>query len=415
MRKALLFAGLLGLTTLHAPLHAQSSPWAFGPGLIVSDQGNATYFHHLASSGRRNIAVSEDTVAIAWKDNRDGIPRVYVAGKTLDDAAFSRALRVSGESEAYEPTLVALDGRRFALAWEEEGRVHVRVLSAKGFGPTLTLPAQAAMQPSLLHSDNQLLLVVAQAERRFSRIYLHRFAVEGNRLSAQDGCPVEPERAKAAQLYPTLAQQQGMTLVAWEDRRPGHTIIMTSEAKTAGPDEEMGCDFSPPKRISLRPERAQALPYGRGHGVARVALAAFGTDAVMAVWEDKRNFREGYDIYSAKWLPERGFGANLRVQDAFSGVARQWDAAVAGDRAAQLVAAWADEREGHADVMYSWWQDGAWSDDVALSPASGPGEQRHPTVTLDTEGNLHAAWIERETVGGPTRLRYALGKARSAP
>ena len=29
---------------------------------------------------------------------------------------------------------------------------------------------------------------------------------------------------------------------------------------------------------------------------------------------------------------------------------------------------------------------------------------------LDGEGNLHLAWIERATVGGPTRLRYLFGK-----
>ena len=64
-----------------------------------------------------------------------------------------------------------------------------------------------------------------------------------------------------------------------------------------------------------------------------------------------------------------------------------------------------------ADIMLSWRGADGWSDDLAVPGATGGGEQNHPAIQLDKEGNLHIAWLERATIGGPTRLRYMFGKA----
>jgi len=141
-----------------------------------------------------------------------------------------------------------------------------------------------------------------------------------------------------------------------------------------------------------------------------VSMGAYGGEQILAAWADKRDFREGYDIYAAKYQGVKGGGANERVQDAFGGVARQWHPSVAGYADGSLVVAWDDDRDGDANVMLSWREEETWSEDVALPGADGPGEQANPTITFDAEGNLHAAWVERDTVGGPTRLRYAFGR-----
>ena len=60
--------------------------------------------------------------------------------------------------------------------------------------------------------------------------------------------------------------------------------------------------------------------------------------------------------------------------------------------------------------MLSWYEDGGWSDDWPLPGASGSGVQSNPTVTLDREGNLHVAWVERDDVDGATRLKYGFGR-----
>lgn len=410
-RTGLLVAALLALSLGATP--SRADPWVFSPPVEVTDAAGERIFHHLESAGRRNVAVSAGVVAVAWEDDRNGTPRVYLARKGLDDAGFGESLRVSGEGEAYEPSLVALGEGRFALAWEEDGRVHARVIDAGRLGPVFRVANDDSVQASLAVHDGDLLLAAAEREARFSRIVLHRLGI-GADLSLQErrACPVEAAAPKDEQLYPSLAVQAGRLVVAWEDRRPGHTIIMATASPVESP-----CRFSPVQRISQRDGdgTGRNMPYGKGHGVARVALAAFGTESVFAAWADKRNFREGYDIWGAPWQPATGFGANERVQDDFGGVAQQWHASVTGHPDGTLVVAWDDERDGSPSVVMSWREDGVWSDDVVLPGAGGPGEQANPSIVLDAGGNLHAAWVERTETGGPTRLRYAFGQAQDGP
>jgi hypothetical protein len=105
------------------------------------------------------------------------------------------------------------------------------------------------------------------------------------------------------------------------------------------------------------------------------------------------------------------FGLNTPVQDSFGSVAQQWHATLAGNPSGRLVVGWDDDRDGDANIMLSWLEGDGWSDDIAVPGAAGTGDQNHPTISLDREGNLYLAWIERTTVDGPTRLRYLFGRA----
>ena len=75
-----------------------------------------------------------------------------------------------------------------------------------------------------------------------------------------------------------------------------------------------------------------------------------------------------------------------------------------------LIVVWSDERENNSDIFYSYFEQGEWSDDLAIPGASGIGEQTHPSIIFDVDGNIHIAWIVRKEVGGNTRLRYILGR-----
>ena len=395
------------------PAVALANPWSFDDPIDVTTATGERVFHHLESAGRRNIAVGGDAIAIAWEDDRDGTPRIYLARKAIDAGTFADELRVSGEGEAFEPSLVALGPDRFAVAWEEDGRVHARVVEAGRQGPLFAVDHEDAVQASLAASDGRLLLLAAERDDRFARIVLHELRVGDDLgLSPASRCPVDIVAPVDEQLYPAAVVQAGRLLVSWEDRRPGHTIIMAATSSL-----DAVCRFSAAERISWRDRKGgdgsgpmRSMPYGKGHGVSRVALAAYGEASVFAVWADKRNFREGYDIWGAPWSVSGGFGENERVQDDFGGVAQQWHPSVAGHPDGTVVVAWDDERDGNPSVVMSWREDGAWSDDIVLPGAGGPGDQAHPSIVLDAAGNLHAAWVEREETGGPTRLRYAFGR-----
>ena len=73
------------------------------------------------------------------------------------------------------------------------------------------------------------------------------------------------------------------------------------------------------------------------------------------------------------------------------------------------MAAWDDNRDGDANVMMSWRDASAWSEDVVVPGAAGAGEQEQPSIALDSQGNLHVVWVERATRDGPARLFYCKG------
>ena len=396
----------IGLLFAVAPLCAQPLPWEFGEPIAVTSTIGEKTFHHLESSGRHNIAISGDTVAVAWEDDRDGTPRIYLARKGRNNPDFSSEVAISGRGEAFEPSLVALNNHRFALAWEEDARIHLRLVTPTELGPVITLDVAEATQPSLARHDQELLLVFSRRDGRYSRIWMQRIDIDGLALHPKQDCAVDAAPARDEQLYPAIVSLADRIIVAWEDRRPGHTIIMASQQNDQKP-----CSFLLPQRISEALIDRSAT-YGKGHGVARVALAQYGTGQVLAAWADKRDFREGYDIYSAHYQPgnKQLFGPNIKVQDSFGDVAQQWHTTVAGDHSGRLVVAWDDNRDGDANIMLSWLEGDSWSDDFAVPGASGTGEQSHPTIRLDRDGNLHLAWIERTTIDGPTQVRYLFGK-----
>lgn len=401
-------SGLCLLLMVSLPVQAQ--PWQFEKPITVAGNPNGKTFHHLESSGRRNIAVSANTIAIAWEDDRNGVPGIYLARKKINDKTFTDEVKISNEGEAYEPSLIALDNNRFAVAWEAGARIHLRLVTPDGLGPVVVPVKHESMQVSLARHKQQVLLVYSQRDERYGRIVMQSMKVDGQTLRAGSTCPVDAKPVQDDQLYPAVTVVGERAIVAWEDRRPGHTIIMAAQYELNEP-----CRFTPPQRVS-EGGSGQDAGFGKGHGVSRVALAKYGTDRVLAAWADKRDFREGYDIYAADYRHERQpgkqslFGANSRVQDSFGGVAQQWHATVAGDASGRLVVAWDDNRDGNADIFLSWKEDGGWSDDMAVPGAHGDGEQVHPSIVLDEEGNLHMAWVERQETGGATQLHYLLGR-----
>lgn len=396
MKSAWLLLAVLFWSTFCA-----ASEWVFSSPLQVTANSDQRVFHHLESAGRRNIAVSGDTVAITWEDDRDGTPRVYMAVKKLSAPDFSADMKVSGNGEAYEPSVIGLTGEQFLVAWEEDEQVMARITGPQGSGPAIRLSNTAGGQPSLSRYGDEVIIAWSEREGRFGHIRIAQLGIENSRqLNITSSCADDVKAVEDEQLYPAVADVAGEVVVAWEDRRFGHTVIMAAQGKP--------CNFSAAQRISEKIEQ-RSVTYGKGHGVSRVALAAYGTNALLAVWADKRDFREGYDIYAASYQAGKGFSANMRVQDDFGGVARQWHPTVTGSNDGRLLVAWTDEREGNSDIMMSAYSDEEWDEDMPLSGASGPAEQAHPSIILDKDGRLHIAWVERDSRDAPTRLKYMVG------
>jgi len=380
---------------------AMSAPWEFQQPRVVSER-SAGVFHHIDPAGRSALAVSGDVVAIVWEDNRDGRPRVYVAFRKQDAKGFV-SQRLSGEGEAYEPVVTAMEGGEFIFGWEENGILRVRRGTMQRLGSASTLDAKDAGQLALAYRKPFVHAAWSERIGRHARIRYTRIN------------PAEPENTAEIvsaspsllgdQLYPSVAVLPNHVWVAWEDRSEGHTRILAARSTN-------GQSFEPFVQVNpLRRGRRQ-VDFGKGPGATRVVLAAMTGDRVAAVWLDKRDFQGGYDVFAALTDASGGrFGPHERVQDDFGANIGQWHAGISHLPRGRLVAWWDDDRDGSSDIQISWRDGNRWSANLAVPGANGTGQETSPVAAVDEQGNLHLAWVERLVPDGPTRLLYLLGNA----
>lgn len=399
--------GWLALTLLGMALPSAAAPWEFGAPLNVAGAPRPGVFHHLDAGSRQHLSISGDTVALTWEDNRSGSAQVYVALKPVKASRFGPPQRLSTGTSASEPVIVTLGGERFLVAWEQDGAVWARTVATTGLGAPRKL-ADNATHVSL-GTDDTRRLYAAWSDRRhaFAHIRVARLVLDGaGGVRAEASRPVETETPVADQLYPSIALTAQGGLVAWEDRRHGHTMLLYSAFS--------GDSLFTAPRILNEQARMQTI-YGKGMGVARVGLNRYGQDSVAAVWLDKRDFLSGYDVYAA--MSQAGgesFGPNQKVQDDFGNNIAQWHATIAGNHSGDLAVAWDDDRDETSDIWMSWRSASGWSENYAIPVASGPGQQVSPVLAFDDRGALHLAWLEREFPEAPTRLRYTLGRRAGA-
>ncbi|HRH81294.1 MAG TPA: hypothetical protein PLW81_09635 [Thiobacillaceae bacterium] len=392
-------AGLAGLLLgLAAP--AAQAQWQFGPAVDVAVGG---VFHHLDASGRRALAVSGRRLGLVWEDNRSGAPRCYLALGRTDGPAFREY--PFGRGECFEPAVAGLGDGRFALIWEDETGVNAAVAGISGIGQALRLAPAGGHGSLAWHPRLGLAAAWSATEGPWRRVWRQALTVEeGRPVASGPARPADPWPAADHQAWPVLdASGAGLTL-AWEDRRPGHTVIFYSHSGD-------GRVWTLPARLSRNPTGRVNDQLGRGTGAMRPALAGFGEGRLAAVWLDKRDFLSGYDVYAA--LSDTGgltYGPDGKAQDSFGDAIAQWHAAVAGNARGDLAIAWDDDRDGTADIWVTRLKaDGRYADNVTPEPASGAGAQTDPVIALDEQGRLHLAWIERDGEG-QSRLRYATGQ-----
>jgi hypothetical protein len=387
-----------------------AASWDFSPPVDVSRVHGQDIFHHLGSAGRNAIAVTRSgSVAVVWEDNRDGMVRCYLGQRHGEDTNFEDRL-ISGEDACYEPAVTAMSDGRVVVAWEEGGSVWARVVAGADVGRPVSVGSQIASQVAITPvSDNELGAVWSQREGSYTRIRMAKIAAE-NRvgLRVMHSHAVEKGALEGDQAYPDIVcLEDDRLIVAWEDRRKGHTTILASEGETS-------LRFSEPRQINESFWGGRALGFGRGTGAMRVSLASSDGKQAIAVWADKRDFRSGYDVYAAvREDDSSGFGVNEKVQDGFADMVAQWHPEVAAGSSGMhfpMISAWTDDREGTPDIWLSWRTEGRWSEDMEVPGASGPGVQVEPAIAVDSTGALHLAWVEKDHAGGPSRIRYVSGR-----
>jgi hypothetical protein len=384
--RALLLAAALAL-----PVQAQ---WTFEPPLTVDGEPRTGVFHQLDGASRQHVAVDEHYVAVVWSDNSDGSYQARAAFRRAHGGAGFGAAQVLSGGEAYHPVVAAVGSGPFLFAWEQDERVWMRSGGPEGLGPPVQVDEAEATQPALA-ADPVHGIVAAWARREDGILRVVSAPVrvdESGVVSLAAAAPVDAEPARRDQLYPAVAVTPPGVVVAWEDRRDGHTRLHTVFRPHDGAFGEL-------RDLNDRPRGPRTVEYGAGSGVTRVALSARG-ERVAAVWMDKRDYRSGYDVFAA--LSEDGgqqFGGNETVQDMFGANIPQWRPAIALGPDGLLLAVWDDARDDTPDLWMSWREGDEWSDDQAVAPAYGPGAHTSPAAAFGPDGRVHVVWTTRTTEG----------------
>lgn len=363
-------------------------------------------YHHLDASGRQSLALAGNQVALVWEDSRGGVPRCYLGLQAAAENGF-REYPI-GQGECFDPAVTTLDEARFLLAWEDETGINAALADSAGPGASINLGA-GAHAGIATHPTLGAQIAWNAPAGRWQRLWRASLRVEDGRLHADKAQAADAVAPADDQTFPALVANERGFLLAWEDRRHGHTVIYTSQSGN-------GRDWSAPLRVSGNPTGKAQNDLGRGTGAMRPAVASFG-NRFAAAWLDKRDFLSGYDVYAA--LSEgAGFARDRKAQDSFGDAIAQWHVAAAGNRRGDLVIAWDDERDGSSDIWLTRLTPGGYSDDFTFPETSGPARQTDPAIALDESGNLHLAWIERAAdggSGGPTRLRYMVAPLPASP
>ena len=384
-----------------------SDRWIFDSRITVTGPPVDDVYHHLDGSGRKHIAVTGESVAVIWEDNRNQTPQIYVTLKSLTQETFPTALPVSSGSEAYEPTIDAISGNRFVLAFEQDASVFARILTAEGLAEPTRLSRATASHVSIVSFDDHIFASWREQDNFMWYLKVAALRVDNaNRLIVDSLQSVESGGLKTPVLFPAITANSAGVCVAWEDRRAGHTRLLVSHA------EDAGKAFTEPQ--SLNEFFSNRNQYDRGSGVTRVSLASFAQDEILAAWMDKRRGGKGYGIFAALGADGgESFGPNEKVHGEEGDTQPHHNPATTGNQTGDFAVAWDDFRRGDSDIWISAYNpDLEWSQDYAPPVASGSVEQSHPSIALDAQHNLHLLWIERSQLDGPSRLWYSLGRTR---
>jgi len=371
----------------------------FSAPIDVSPQLGPQTFYHLDATGRRNIAVNNDTVAVVWEDNHAGRPDAYIALKQFDEKTFLSPRRINVGAEAFAPS-VAAAGSGFLVGWSETDSVLARYVDAQGVGKPVRLTTRSADQIAIALLDNRTAMAVwVETLSSGTCIHAARLALTQDSITAGRSFPVTDCRSQRFQAQPTLVAGPKGILVVWQDRSSGTNRIYGSLSKDAQ-------HFSPPVQINETIQKSAS--YGSGSSAINPVVAQ-SADRYWVLWLDKRADRAGYKIYGAQSTDGLAWSSNVPVQDSFGDETPQWSVSVTLSSEGEALAAWSDAREGNGqDVYYAFFRDGAWSDNNLVEHAAASRDQDSPALGSDAAGRIHLIW-RHQSDEGTSRIKYAVG------
>ena len=361
--------------------------------ITVTHTEDKAVFIQLASSGRKNIAASNNQVGVVWEQIRNGKATVFAAFKRAGEPGFNTPTPLS-KGDAYSP-VIAYCGDLFYLSWIEEGSIKVMLADNGQPGDMLPLAESANVNElSISCGANSALIAYSAANNNKSVVYATQVKPNKGRLEAENSVPVAPVESFRFQTNPGIALNKGRIVVTWHDRSSGTNLLYATSGKTLQ---------SLSDTVQINELIKKSHEWGSGSSAVSNVLSNGPKDRLVVVWLDKRASRSGYKVYSA--FSHNGgltWGDNYKVSDEWGDIVPAWTPAIAYDGNKQLSVLWMDKREEDNTLWMSHLAGLSWSQDKDFQ--SGDTEPHSPAIAYSPDGRFHAAWIQKGANG--TQLVY---------
>ncbi len=351
--------------------------------LLFGTQVNLS--HNAGFSGSPSVAVSGNSVFVAWHDGTSGNFEIFLARSTDGGKTFGSPVNLSNNAgESFDPS-VAISGDSIVVAWDDAtpGNFEIFLAHSADGGATFGSPvnlsnnARNSFAPSVAVSENSVVVAWNDETPGNQEIFLARSTNGGKTFNF----PVNLSNNAGTSFDPSVAVSGNSVVVAWNDETPGNQEIFLARSTNGGKtfnfpinlSNNAGRSFTPsvvvsgdsvivawndetPGNFEIFLVRSadgagtftHPVNFSNNAGTSLNPLLAISEDGVVVAWDNERpgNHREIFLARSADGGATFGPPVNLSQNNA--GASFGPSVAVSGN---SVVVAWNDETSGNFEIF----------------------------------------------------------------
>ncbi len=340
--------------------------------LLFGTQVNLS--HNAGFSGSPSVAVSGNSVFVAWHDNTPGNWEIFLARSTDGGATFSPPVNLSNNAGSSFNPSVAASGNTVAVAWTDDTPGNREIFLARSvdggatFGSPVNLSNNAgdSLTPSVAASGDNVFVAWTDGMSWSGALLLAR-SVDGG---ATFGPPVNLRSGLIENdLRPEVAISGNTVVVAWFDVSVGWDIFLARST-------DRGETFGPSVHLS------------RSAGFSSTPSVAVSRGSVVVAWGI---FTLGdREIFLARSADGgRTFNSPINFSHN-AGNSSSPSVAASGN---SVAVAWTDDTPGNNEIFLSRSADGGTTFSPPVNPSNNAGNSSNPSVAV-SGNSVVIAWAD---------------------